>query len=495
MVLVVAVHLDAGGNVEPLRDVVLRLGARHEAVLVVVVHLPVRDPVGILQVVFLSAIRPELGLEVAFGVVAFEDADSVEISVGRHQVDGDDRVVVFALGDHVLLFDLGIAEAQVEGQPVVEELGGVAQGEVVFVQIVVVDDAPGIVRGDGGIDLVLVISGRQADGVGLADAGLEEVAGVVGCLSADGSAPALVGAFLGGTVGALEGRHDVGAGELGRVAVVQGDAAFSAFLGGDDHDAVRGGGAVEGCGGRAGEDGDALDVVRVDLAQRVTGLAGTCVDAFRLVGLQVSHRDTVDDIEGVVVVGQGLGTAHDDTAGTAHARGGLADLHAGHLAAQRVDERPGRSDVREFHLLDVVGQGFFCLGDTHGGYDRGFEGHVRGFQYGVDDRTAANLLDQVFLADVREPECLCRGRNRQLIMSVEVGDDADGGVSFHGDAGADERFARLIGHRSGNAPGLGKTGTCSEEETQHGREGACEAFLELLVKHKVNLKENNTLLV
>ena len=72
-------------------------------------------------------------------------------------------------------------------------------------------------------------------------------------------------------------------------------------------------GAVQGCRGRTGEDGDGLDVVLVQGAQHVTGLAGAGIGALRVGAAETLHRDTVDHVQRVVVVGDGLGTAHDDT--------------------------------------------------------------------------------------------------------------------------------------------------------------------------------------
>ena len=474
--LVGAVVLGAGAQGQPLEGLVGELAGTHHAVLLVLPLLVLGDPVGILHRV-LEVVGPVLRLDVAAGVIALVHAHLGEVVSRREQVHRDDRVAVFALGDHVLLVHAAVGHVDVHREDVLHEVGGVAEGEVVAVHVVVVDDATGVRDGGGDVGLAAVGTRREGDGVHLVHARLEEVARVVGGRGVQLRAPAVVGAGGGRAVRVLELRHHIGAGEGRGVRVVDVQPVLAALLGGDDDDAVRRVGTVQGRRGRAGEDGDRLDVVLVQGTEHVTGLAGAGIDAFRLGSAQGLHRDTVDHIQRIVVVGDGLGTAHHDTGCAARARGGLADGYARHLAVQAVDEGTHRTHRLHFGLLDIVGEGFFLLADTHGGDHRRVERDVVRRQGDIDDRTASDLLDGVFLADVGEAEGLRRSRDGDRVATVQVGDGTYRGISLHDDTGADERFSEVIGDGTRDGPVLGQGESACDEQPRQGRKGPCQDFL------------------
>ena len=364
-----AVVLGAGAQGEPFEGLVAELGAAHQAVLVVLPLLVLGDPVGILHGVF-EVVGPVLGLETAAGVVALIHLHLGPVVTGGEQIHGNDGVAVFALGDHVLLEHVAVGDVDIHGEDVFHQVRGVAEAQVVAVHVVIVHDTPGI--GDGGrhIGLAAFRAGGQGQGVDLVHARLEVVARVVGGRGIQLGAPAVVRTQGRGTVGVLELGHDIGPGEGGAVGVVDVQVVFLAFLGGDDDDTVGGVGTIKGGGGRTGEDGDALDVVLVQGTQHVTGLAGAGIDPLGLRAPQGLHRDTVNHVQRVVVVGDGLGAAHHDTRTAAHTGGRLADGDTGHLTVEAVHERTHGGYAFEFGLLDVVGKGFLLFLDAHGGDHR-----------------------------------------------------------------------------------------------------------------------------
>ncbi len=370
-----------------------------------------------------------------------------------------------------------VGDVDVHGQDVLEKVRGVAEADVLAVHVVVVDNAAGM--GDRGryVGLAALVTRRDGHGVDLVHARLEEVPGIVVGRSGQLGAPAVVGAGSGGAVGVLELRHHIGAGEAGVVGVVYLQFVLVSLFGGDDDDAVGGGSTIQSGGGRTGEHGNALDVVLVDGTEDITRLAGTGIDTFGLRAAQGLHGHAVNHVEGVVVVGDGLGTAHHDTGCTARARGGLADGYARHLAVEAVDEGTHRTHRLHFGLLDIVGEGFLLLADTHGGDDRRVERDVFRRQGDIDDRTASDLLDGVLLADVGEAEGLRRSRDGNGIATVQVGDGTYRSISLHDDAGADERFSEVIGDGTRDGPVLGQGESASDEQPRQGRKGPGQDFL------------------
>ena len=247
-----AVVLGAGAQGEPLEGLVGELGASHEAVLVILPLLVLRNPVRVLHGV-LEVVGPELGLETAAGVVALVDLDFAPVFAYREEVHGNHGVAVFTLGNHVLLCHVTVGDVDVHGQDVLEKVCGVAEADVLAVHVVVVDNAAGM--GDRGrhVGLAALVTRRDGHGVDLVHARLEEVPGIVGGRSGQLGAPAVVGAGSRGAVGVLELRHHIGAGETGVVGVIHFQLVLVTLLGGDDDNAVGGGSTIQGSGGRTGE--------------------------------------------------------------------------------------------------------------------------------------------------------------------------------------------------------------------------------------------------
>ena len=463
-----AVIFGTGTEREPFERFVGDLGAAHQAALGILPLLVFRNPVGVLHGM-LEIIGPELGLDATTGVVAFVYFHFGPVFAGRKQVNRNNGVAVFTLGNHVLLVHATVGDVHVQGQDVLEDVRGVAETEVVAAQVVVVDNAAGV--GDGGrqISLAAFRSGGDSQGVHFVESGLEKVARVILGRRGQFLSPAVVGTRAGGAIGVLEFRHDVCAGEHGAVAVVNVQTVFASLLGGNDDDTVGGIGTIQGGGGRSGKHGNAFDVLLVQGTQYVTRLSGTGENAFRLGPAQRLHGNTVNDVQGVVVVGDGFGAAHHDTRGTAHAGRGLVNGNARHLAVQAVDERTHRRDALQLGLLYIVGEGFFLFFDAHGRDDGCVERNVGAGQGYIDDRTVPNRFKGVFLADEGEPQLGNAGRYGDFIVSVEVGDYTQRrSDTFSGYAGADERFTVVIQDSSRDGPVLGHGESSCDKQSDKG---------------------------
>ena len=97
------------------------------------------NPVGVLHQVSLVEPRPVLGLEVARQVVAAVVLHALPVTTSGEEIQSIERVVVLTLSNHILLADVGQCIVEVQSQLVIAELGGVAEVEVVAVEVVVVD--------------------------------------------------------------------------------------------------------------------------------------------------------------------------------------------------------------------------------------------------------------------------------------------------------------------------------------------------------------------
>ena len=101
---------------------------------------------------------------------------------------------------------------------------------------------------------------------------------------------------------------------------------LAALLGGDDDDTVRTAATVDGRGRGVFQDGERLDVVRIDQRQRV-------VHTFRGI---VVHRHTVDDNQRAVGGVQRSAAANTDFGTSARFARRCVDIHAGNLTLDHV---------------------------------------------------------------------------------------------------------------------------------------------------------------
>lgn len=152
------------------------------------------------------------------------------MSSPRGKGNGNQRVVVEALHERVTLVLAHVGSAQVERQLVLDELRGIAEGKVVPVVDVVGDDAARIERSGREIGLVHARTTRNRDRIGLLEAGLEEIRGVVRGRGRELRAPAHGRCRSVGAVGVLELRHDERRREGGIVGVVHAHTPLLALL-------------------------------------------------------------------------------------------------------------------------------------------------------------------------------------------------------------------------------------------------------------------------
>ncbi len=392
-------------------------------------------------------------MELAGVVPALEHADIGPFTAAGEQVGAHDGVVVQTLVAHVAVVLHDVLGRYVQRHLVTEELGGVAELDVVAVVCATRDDGLVVDGRCGKVCLVLVVTRREREGLGPGEAILEVVAaGIVAVVVAllERKAPAaddgtLAGVEVTGSVTVLELGKTGYAGELRVGREGDGGLLGRSFLGGYHNGAVGSAGAVEGGSGCTRQDGDGLDVLGVEVGDGV-GLAGgaelgTCI----LHG--GGHGNTVNHVDGVVALRDGLGTAHDSLGCTTDTGGRTVEDQAGHLTVEGIDEVGilGGEQVLGLHFLHVVGKGFLRTADTQGGDNRTFQ-HLGLFL--EDDAIAGAGVDGKGDRGVAQARKLkgCVGilhRDGKLKAAVDVGAGTDGGA-FDDDGAADDGLTGCV---------------------------------------------------
>ena len=447
---VIGAHAPREGD--PVGNVPLERGVERIAVRRILEQLAVGDPPGVLDAGD-ELQGPELLHIARRGVVTLVNLVLGDVVAAREEVNGNQRVVVEALHERVTLVLAHVGSAQVERQLVLDELRGIAEGKVVPVVDVVGDDAARIERSGREIGLVHARTTRNRDRIGLLEAGLEEIRGVVRGRGRELRTPAHGRCRSFGAVGVLELRHDERRRKGGIVGVVHAHTPLLALFGRDDDHAVGTLRTVERGRRGARKHRHGFDVLGVEVRDTLEIAAvGRFVGALGLRRTQVGHRDTVDHIEGVVVAADGLHAAHHHARGTAHARGAGVDLKAGDLARKRVHEVGvlDRVDDVARDLLHVVGQRFLRPFDAEGGNHHGVEHFVVLVH---DHRQRGGSRDGKLLfgiADERNFERVPRFGLRKREIAVDVG-GGTGRRTFDKHGGADQGHALIVLYDSGNA--------------------------------------------
>ena len=168
---------DAPRDVQPRQDVVRGREREHVTLLVRIAEVAVGDPVGVLhpEVTALHVRRPELLHELRTLVVTFETPVKIEVLTPREEVGRNQRVRIDALVGHVLILLVDVARRSIQTQLVLQKIGGIPEGEVVTVVLVVRDDAVRIDRRGRKVGLVAVRAARDRHGVRIDVARLEKV--------------------------------------------------------------------------------------------------------------------------------------------------------------------------------------------------------------------------------------------------------------------------------------------------------------------------------
>ena len=229
------IDLDAARHVEPIGYVVLEVGTEHITTLFSLVDHLIHDPVGVLERHVARTVIPCLRIEVARFVPTLVETHVVKVVAARKEIERRQRVEVFARCDHVLVVLQDVARTQIDGQLVFEELGDVAEREVVAVVAAVGQDVAGIGRRGRKIGLVLLRTRREGQGVVDVRPRVEESFGIK---AAQGFvAPALVGPGN-IAVGILEAGHHERRREGGVVGEGHRRFVGLSLLGVDEHHAV-----------------------------------------------------------------------------------------------------------------------------------------------------------------------------------------------------------------------------------------------------------------
>ena len=227
-------------------------------------------------------------------------------------------------------------------------------------------------------------------------------------------------------------------------------------LGGDDDDAVRAAGAVQGVGRGVLEDGHRLDVLRVDHVHVLDGHA-------------------VHDEQGALPGVDGAETADADGGSVARGAGGAAHLHARHLSVQ------GGSDGGDLRFRKLIGLHHLrgarerLLGGGTEGDDDGFIQHLGVFlEDNVDDGASVHGDSLFGIPDGGEHEDGVGG-DGDGIPSVHVRDGALGRSLDH-HAGADDRKPFGVGHRARDGQRLGRGRPGGEQRRQEAKESQKDSF-------------------
>ena len=468
------------GKVQVLGEVDGHLAHAEELVLNVLVVELALDEVGVL-VVGVRTVPVDVGHAAESGGVFVH---GVLLQIGhpdaarqRRDVEGG---AVQAAGLAVVAFGADIVGLDVEVQP----LGGLQAGDEVHAGLV---DGRGLDHG-----LVVVTAEGQAPGILLAATGDGDIVALsVACAIVllvgirftliDGAlgaippgrfalaghllAPGAGGVRVVGTAGALsvgvlevQEIGDGRPGELAGIGYTDGFALGAALLGGDEDDTVTGAGTVQGRGGRAFQNGDALNVLGVEVESTATAI-GTAPEAGLAVDVVATRvvRDTVHDVEGLVIVGEGGGTADDHAGGSADTGTGVGDLQAGDLSLEGVREAHAAAAGELFRLdvLHGVAEGLLFTGDAEGGDDN----FVQEFAVFLEDDVLGGTVEHVFDGRIADAGHLDGGADRHVVDregTVGIGDGAVGGSRYH-DARADDG-ADVVGDDTGGRTVLGGCG-------------------------------------
>ena len=436
-----AVRVEDGlGRVAFVRDVAVDdAGALGVSDGVVILVESVVQVVGDLQPgeYLVSHLRPEV-----VGVVAVRLLGAVEQSV----------IVVVAAGEIVV--ELAVASGQ--GKVVVgAEDRVLVQGPEVVDRFRIIDvtalAADGTVGNDrpeiaGLVPSLVFLEPGQGELLGLVDTGREGTFVIGGVSLVEMIRPDIavrddVRYVLGGLHGEVGGVGHLGLALLG-------------FLRGDEHDAVSGAGTVDGRSGGILQDGDGLDVVRVE---------------HRRVAL-----DAVDEDQCAAAV-DGTGTTDVEGGGTSGLTVGQGDVEVGDGAFQHLGDVGGGTSFEHFagDLLDRTGQ-VDLLGRAVTD-DDGFIQDSRVIPQGDADGGLAG--DRHFYGLISD-----EGYDQDSILGNPVQDDGSLGIrnaaqgrALHHDTGSGHR-AGIIGHDTFNASVLGEGGH-SDRQAEQKRRKQFEKFL------------------
>ena len=203
----------------------------------------------------------------------------------------------------------------------------------------------------------------------------------------------------------------------------EGDFEFAhiSATGGDDDGSICRIASIEGGSGCSCEHGYAFYVVRVEVGDAF-GLS-TRAEFGVPAASEVVHRDTVDDVEGIAALFDGLGASHHDFAGSTDAGRTAVDGDSGDFTVEAVDE-VGVFDGEKlfgFDLLDIVAQGFLFAAKSECS-DNDFVEDIDVFAHlNVMGGFSRNADSYALESEVAENESV-GGEGFNAVASVNVGD-------------------------------------------------------------------------
>ena len=233
---------------------------------------------------------------------------------------------------------------------------------------------------------------------------------------------------------------------------------FLTGAGGEHQDTVRGLVTIEGGGGGAHEGAHVGDVLGIEHGHTVTGQAGAGIDApgvARRGHRQGRERNTVQNVEGVVGVLDGLRATHDDLGLAAGAGGRLVDLDARDLAREGIDHVGfARDEDLLVQFLDIVGHGLLGALDAEGGDDDALEDVLVLLEGDVDRTLSVDGDHRIGHANIGDPHRRSVVGDLHGVIAVEIRDGADGRLAFNEHAGTDQGLAVGVGDPAGNGTAL-----------------------------------------
>ena len=454
------VNPDAPGDIQPRKDVVRGRKGEQVALLVRIAQVAVGNPVGVLhpEVTALEVRRPELLHQFRSRIVTLEDSVGVEIRSPREEVDRDQRVRIDTLVGHVLVLLVDVARRSVQPQLVLQKIAGIAEGEVVTVVGIVGNDTVGIDRCGRKVGLVAVRTAREREGVRIDMARLEEIIGCITGLRSRSKplSPAVDGrprarTVQPGSIAVLELRQHEGIQKLrvARERHLQG-AGLSLFRR-NHHRTIRCIRTVQSRCRSARQHRNRLDILRVQVGNRLRGTLR--IELRTASATEVVHRNTVDDIQGIRRLRDGLVTAQHHLRGTAHARRRGVDRHTGHLARERIHEVGilHGGDIFGPDLLDIVRKGLLFAFDAQGRHHNRLDLRGRFPERHRERRPRTDRHRSRLIAQIAHLEGLRGGRSGNLQREAPLGvrRDAQRGAP-HDHRGADDRLSIGIGHATGD---------------------------------------------
>ena len=264
----------------------------------------------------------------------------------------------------------------------------------------------------------------------------------------------------GRTVHDVEGLHVGELGDTDLTGIGDGGLAAAAFFGGDEDDAVRGAGTVQGSGGRVLQDGHGFNVFRVDgVEDTEASVAGTDVAGGRRI-----DDDTVNDIERLGGSGNGAyATDLDVGSGTWVAVIG-GDTDTGDLADEALVQR-FIGHARDLVALDLGrGAGEGCAGSgTVGNDDDVVEEFGIRLEFDVDDTAAVHGLCDGDITDGGEFKRAADG-DIQFIAAVAIGGSTRQGAPYQNGGSRDSFAGGGVGHRAAHGHVLSKCSSDPHEE-------------------------------